>query len=99
MENMRTRDSQYQMGADELVKNAPQFICPSPRVWNFDEMGNGNWASVVRATDTRAQASYQATKDGRVMGAANVKTELIKVKMKDLWHIDEDDQKVSSNPG
>ena len=62
-------------------------------------MGNGNWASVVRATDTRAQASYQATKDGRVMGAANVKTELIKVKMKDLWHIDEDDQKVSSNPG
>ena len=48
-----------------------QIVCPSPRVWNLDEK-RLHWAFVVRAAHTRAQASYQATKDGRVMGAAQV---------------------------
>ena len=30
------------MGADKSAKNtpnAPKFICPSPKVWDFDEKG------------------------------------------------------------
>ena len=33
-------DSQYHNGADKLAKNtpnAPKLICPSPKVWDFDE--------------------------------------------------------------
>ena len=39
------------MGADKLAKNttnAPKFICPSPKVWDFHEK-RLHWASVVRA--------------------------------------------------
>jgi hypothetical protein len=25
------------MGADKSAKNTPKFICPSPKVWDFDE--------------------------------------------------------------
>ena len=37
------------MGVDKLFKNtpnAPKFICPSPKVWDFDEK-RLHWASVV----------------------------------------------------
>jgi hypothetical protein len=39
------------MDADSLVENtsnAQKFICPSPKVWDFNEKGL-HWASVVRA--------------------------------------------------
>ena len=78
-----------------------QIVCPSQRVWDFDEK-RLHWASVVRAADTHARK--QVTRQQKMEGSwgqrryANIKTELIKVKMKDLWRIDEDDQKVSSNP-
>ena len=39
------------MGADKLAKNtpnAPIFICPSPKVWDFDEKML-HWVSVVHA--------------------------------------------------
>jgi hypothetical protein len=38
------------MGADKLAENtqnASKFVCPSPKVWDFDEKGL-YWASVVR---------------------------------------------------
>ena len=38
------------MGADSLAENtpnAPKFICPSPKVWDFDEK-RLHWASVIR---------------------------------------------------
>jgi hypothetical protein len=38
------------MGADilaENIPNAPKLICPSPKVWDFDEKGL-YWVSVVR---------------------------------------------------
>ena len=41
------------MGADKLFENtpnAPKVICPSPKVWNFDEK-RLHWVSVVRACD------------------------------------------------
>ena len=34
-------------GADSFAENAPKFICPSPKVWNFNEK-RLHWASVVR---------------------------------------------------
>ena len=43
------------MGADKLAENTPnaqnlsaQFVCPSPKVWDFNEK-RLHWASVVRA--------------------------------------------------
>jgi hypothetical protein len=30
--------------------NTPKFICPSPKVWDFDEKRH-HWASVVRASN------------------------------------------------
>ena len=40
------------MGADKSAENAQnlsaQIVCPSPKVWNFDEK-RLHWASVVRA--------------------------------------------------
>jgi len=42
------------MGA-ENTPNAPEFICPSPTVWDFNEK-SFPWASVVRAkVDTKYQ--------------------------------------------
>ena len=41
------------MGADksaENTPNAPKFVCPSPKVWNFDEK-RLHWASVVRVPE------------------------------------------------
>ena len=38
-----------EMGADKLAENtpnAPKLICPSQKVWNFDEK-RLHWASVV----------------------------------------------------
>ena len=38
------------MGADksaERISNGPKLICPSPKVWDFDEK-RLHWASVVR---------------------------------------------------
>ena len=38
------------IGADKLAQNtpnAPKLICPSPKVWDFDEK-RLHWASVVR---------------------------------------------------
>ena len=44
------------MGADKsaaITTNAPKFVCPSPKVWDFyDKMLH--WASVVRATAAAA---------------------------------------------
>ena len=31
----------------ENTSNAPNFICPSPKVWDFDEK-RLHWASIVR---------------------------------------------------
>ena len=50
MENMDTFTHSTKMGADKLAKNtpnAPIFICPSPKVWDFNEKML-HWASVVR---------------------------------------------------
>ena len=51
MENM---DKGLKMGAEKLAentRNAPklfaQIVCPSPKVWDFDEKSL-HWASVVR---------------------------------------------------
>ena len=41
------------MGADKLTKNipnTPEFICPSPKVWDLYEK-RLHWASVVRVTE------------------------------------------------
>ena len=40
MENMDKRFTVTKMGADKLAKNtqnAPKFICPNQKVWDFDE--------------------------------------------------------------
>ena len=40
------------MGADksaENTPNAPKFVCPNPKVWDFDEK-KLLWVSVVRET-------------------------------------------------
>jgi hypothetical protein len=51
---METMDS-TKMDADKLAKNTPnaqnlsaQIVCPSPKVWDFDEK-RLHWGSVVRA--------------------------------------------------
>ena len=36
----------------ENTSNAPNFICPSPKVWDFDEK-RLHWASVVRGFSVR----------------------------------------------
>ena len=52
MENMdKGLTVHTKMGADKLAKNSPnaqKFICPSPKVWDFDEK-RLHWVSVVRA--------------------------------------------------
>ena len=43
---------QTKMGADssaENTPNAPEFVCPSPKVLNFNEK-RFHWTSVVRGT-------------------------------------------------
>ena len=37
----------YRVGADKSARNTPKFICPSSKVWDFDEK-RLHWASVVR---------------------------------------------------
>ena len=34
-------------GADSFAENTPKFICPSPKVWDFNEK-RLHWASLVR---------------------------------------------------
>ena len=75
MKNMGQGTHSTKMSADksaEITLNVPKFICPNcllkPKSLEFGEKML-HWAFVVRAAHTRAQASYQATKDGRVMGA------------------------------
>ena len=50
MENMDQNTHSTKMGADksaERTPNAPKFISPIPKVWDFDEK-RLHWASVVR---------------------------------------------------
>ena len=35
------------VGADSLAENTPKCICPSPKVWDFNEK-RIHWASLVR---------------------------------------------------
>ena len=34
------------MGSDSLAENTPKFVCPSPKVWYFNEK-RLHWVSVV----------------------------------------------------
>ena len=48
------------MGADSLAENtpnAPEFICPSPKVLNFQEK-RLHWASVIRALNHNDMKEY-----------------------------------------
>ena len=36
-----------EMGADELAENTPKFVCPCPKISDFDEK-RLHWASVIR---------------------------------------------------
>ena len=52
MENMEQGTICTKMGADSLAKNspnAPEFVCPSSKVLNFNEK-RLHWASVVRGS-------------------------------------------------
>jgi hypothetical protein len=52
------------MGADKSAENtpiAPKFICPSLKVWGFDEK-RLHWASVVRA---KIRADIKAKKEAK----------------------------------
>jgi hypothetical protein len=55
-----TQESAHNLSIKTTLPNAPKFIhaqivCPSPKVWDFDEK-RLHWASVVRATVYYRQA-------------------------------------------
>ena len=53
------------MGADSLTENtpnAPKFISPSPKVWDFNEK-RPHWASVVRGCAEQLSSNVYSTWD------------------------------------
>ena len=49
------------MGSDKSAENTPnvlKFICPNPKVWDFDEE-RLHWASVVRGLNKRVSFLLQ----------------------------------------
>ena len=67
----------------ENTSNAPNFICPSPKVWDFDEK-RLHWASVVRA---RMSLSHRKARELHKSDTKNMTHNVLYIASKSLEDI------------